>query len=367
MDNKEFALEAWRAWIKNRLSNKVALVLIFSGIALLTPAWWYGLANAVVTHLTESNLEPFKESSTTGWILLSIGLALVALNIWENKTTRNKEVIGIRHKSLGSFPKEAITPDLPYLQKLRHYREVDVDHTDSYKNGVLVDHQSIQNRIEKVPIELDAILNTSINTPIAYYGLTHIPLAFYLGYLLSDNKYLVQLYEMNNNSGKWNQLGSVAPQLKLVTDYEDLTSTTKHGDVILSIGISYPVHPSEIEELEITNILGVVSINAAAPQRQLISSEYQIDQVCSEFRSVLEHIKNTCPNRQRIHLFYSGPVSLSFALGRCLSERIDSEIVIYNYSIKETPKYNWHLSLNNPSVTPIFSITSQAGDEHASV
>lgn len=368
MDNKQFTLELWRIWVSRRLSSKVASLFVISGIMMLTPAWWYGLANAAYSHISESNLEPFEESPTTGWIFITVGLVMVALSIWESKQARNKEVVGIRHKSLGSFPKEAIKPDLPFLQKLWHYRELNVDHTDSYENGVLDDHQSIQRRIERVPAELDGILGTSTDTPIAYYGLTHIPLAFYLGYLLSDNKYKIQLFELNNDSGRWNQLSGIAPPIKLVADYKNLVSTTDRGDVILSIGISYPVDPSEIDELGITNILGRTSINAVYPKRQLISSENQIDQVCTQFKAALEHIKNTFINRQIIHLFYSGPVSLSFALGRCISERIDSQIVIYNYSIKETPKYNWSLSANNPSSsTSIISTTPNKGEDRASV
>ena len=368
MNNKEFTLELWRIWVSRRLSTKVAGLFIASGIVMLTPAWWYGLANVAYFQVTESNLEPFDDSPTTGWVFISIGLVLVALSIWESKRARNKEIIGIRHKSLGSFPKEAIKPDLPFLQKLWHYRELDVDHTDSYENGVLDDHQSIRRRIEKVPVELDGILGTSIDTPIAYYGLTHIPLAFYLGYLLSDNKYQIQLFEFNNDSGRWDQLSGIAPSLKLITNYKNLASTTEQGDVILSIGISYPVHPSEIDGLGISNILGKVSINAEHPKRQLINSETQIEQVCTEFKVVLEHIINTCPNREKVHLFYSGPVSLGFALGRCISERIDSEIVIYNYSIKEAPKYNWSLPVNSPSsATAMISTLPKKGEDRASV
>jgi len=366
LNNKEFILELWRIWVSRRLSKWAASFLIISGIGMLNPQWWYGLVNAAYMQITSSRMPPLDESPTTGWILLILGLVMVVLSVWESKRTRNKEVIGIRHKSIGNFPKEAIKPDLPFLQKLWHYREIDIDHSDSYVDGVLIDHQSILRRIKKVPVELDGILNTNTDIPVAYYGLTHIPLAFYLGYLLADNKYKIQLYELNNDSGRWNQLSGVIPSLRLITDYKNLASSTEQGDVILSIGISYPVHHSEIDELEIPNELGRISIEVENPTRQLINNQEQIEQVCNEFKSTLEHIKNTCPNRQRIHFFYSGPISLSFALGRCISERIDSEIVIYNYSIKETPKYNWSLSLNNSFTSINISPNPNKGENHAS-
>ncbi|KKL86599.1 hypothetical protein LCGC14_1943090, partial [marine sediment metagenome] len=214
---------------------------------------------------------------------------------------------------------------------------------------VLNDHDTVVRRIERAPIELDSLLSTKPDSPVAYYGLTHIPLAFYLGYQLSDSKYQIQLFELNNTSGRWDQLNGLSTPVSLIADKSTLARNDNSGDVIMSIGISYPVHQSEIDELGLSNILGQVSLNAETPQRQLITNDTQIDQVCAEFKSMLEHIKNTCPNREKIHLFYSGPVSLCFALGRCMSERIDSEIISYNYSVKETPKYNWALSLNGPT------------------
>jgi len=368
LDKKEFFLEIWRIWVSRRLSNWTATIFIISGISSLSPAWWYGLANSVYSSITNSSMTPFEESPITGWVFIVIGLFLVAMSIWERKSTRNKEVIAIRHKSLGNFLKEALKPDLPFVQRLWFYREIDVDHTDSYENGVLVDHQSVVRRINKVPSELDGILNTNTDTPIAYYGLTHIPLAFYLGYLLSDNKYHVQLYDLNNDSGKWDQLNGIDTLLGLTTDYDNLPNSTEQGDIILSIGISYPVHLFEIDELKITDEIGRVNIEVPNPQRQLISSQIQIEQVCSEFKAALERIKNTCPNRQKVHLFYSGPVSLAFALGRCVSERIDSEILVYNYSVKEQPKYNWCLSLNSTSSAPaIISHQADKGEQNASV
>ncbi|MEY8198914.1 MAG: SAVED domain-containing protein [Colwellia sp.] len=355
MNNREFIIELWRIWVSRRLSSWTASIFIVTGIGALTPQWWYGLANALYFKATQSNLEPFDASPTTGWAFIVIGLVLVALSIWESKRTKNKEVIGIRHISLGNIPLEAIKRDLPYIQKLWHYRELTIDHCDSYSKGILVDYNSVLRRLEKTPDQIDGILQSSTDTPLAYYGLTHIPLAFYLGYLLSDNKYHIQHYELNNDTGRWDQLGELATPIRLKNNCKELTENTGHGSVILTIGISYPIHTSEIDELNIPNELARINIETSLPQRQLICCQSQIDQVCKEFRQTLEQIKNTYPNRQEIHLFYSGPVSLSFALGRIISERIDSEIKIYNYSVKETPKYNWSISFNGSNPTRISS------------
>ena len=366
MNNKEFIIELWSRWISRRLSKWAAIFFITTGSGALMPLWWYGLANVFYYQITKTNMEPFEESPVTGWIFMGIGIVFVVLSIWESKRTRNKEVVGLRHISVGSFPSESIKRELPFLQRLWHYKELDVNHSDAYSNGILIDYESVLRRLEKVPHQLDGILQVNSDTPLVYYGLTHIPLAFYLGYLLSDIKYHIQQYELNNETGRWNQLDTITSLLILKSNSETLVENTNSGNVILTIGISYPIHSSEVDELDIPNELGRINIEASEPQRQLIRSQSQIDQVCREFERTLEHIKNAYPNRVKTHVFYSGPVSLAFALGRVISERIDSEIKIYNYSVKESPRYNWSLSFNGSTLANISSNTKK-GEEHAAV
>ncbi|MEZ9142686.1 MULTISPECIES: SAVED domain-containing protein [unclassified Shewanella] len=366
MNNKEFILEILKLCISKKLSKWAATMFILSGIAALTPQWWYGLANTLYFQVTQSNLKPFEESPTTGWVFIFIGLVLVFLNVWESKKARNKEILGIRHISVADIPPEAIKRDLPYIQRLWHYSELAVDHSDSYNGGILEDYNSVLRALNRIPDQLDGILQANSDTPLAYYGLTHIPLAFYLGYLLSDNKYHIQLYELNNTERRWNQLGSISSPLDLKNNKNELEENAASGNVIVTIGISYPVHPTEVDELEITNELARINIEALMPQRQLICSQEQIEQLCKVFRRSLEQIKNAYPNRDKTHIFYSGPVSLAFALGRVISERIDSEIVIHNYSVKESPKYSWSLSFNGSNPAHI-SKTTEKGEERDSI
>lgn len=362
------AFELFWVWLSRPLASKAAMILIAGGIFLLSPPFWIELLNILIAYVAERQIPITEPQVALGLILIVLGIFLIVFHQWVSKNTKNNQVIGLRHHSLGNFPKEAIKADLPYLQRLKQYKEIDIDHSDSYNNGILFDHQSVMRRLEKVPVELDSHLATEGDAPIAYYGLTHIPMAFYLGYLLSDNKYKINLYELNNQSKHWDQLGGIASTLELSCNRESLTPNQEVGDVIVSIGISYPIHHTEIEELDLRNILGHVEINAQSPQRQLITCHEQISQICDEFKATLENIKNAFPHRQRVHVFYAGPVSLCFALGRCISERIDSAVTIYNYSVKESPKYSWSLTINAPNnASAIYTQQSRKGANNGSV
>jgi hypothetical protein len=327
-------------------AGRAGYALALAGIGIISPSIVVELINLVLAPTPIGQLPSPEPMPITGSFIVIIGASLVLVShIWAPKQ-QNREVIGIRHNSLGTFPREAIRKDLPIFQRLAAYREIDVDHSDSYTNGRLSDHQSVIRRLNRIPDELRGLLGSAPKSPIAYYGLPHVPLAFYLGYLLSDSKYRVDLYDLNNDSGRWDQLSSISSPVDLDTTTDGISPSEASGDLVISIGISYPIHQPEIAEIGLPNILATAEINARHPTRQLITNHYQISQVCTEFRKTLEVLKNKFPRRQRIHIFYAGPVSLSFALGRCISERIDPEVVVYNYSAKSTPRYAWSLSFN---------------------
>lgn len=355
-------------FLSRSVTGRVGYFLVLSGIFLISPPLVIDLINLGLARFDLGQIPPSQPMPILGSVIALAGFILILINHFWIPKHKLKEVIGIRHNSLGSFPKEDVCKDLPLLQRLETYREINVDHSDSYTQGVLHDHQSVVRRLERVPLELSGLLNSAPASPIAYYGLPHIPLAFYLGYLLSDNKYNIDLYDLNNLTGRWNQLSGLPDTLDIVSTADQVKGSVLAGDVVMTIGVSYPVHDVEISELGLANILATVHINARNPQRQIVTNQYQIDTICAEFRRALEAIKNNYPNRQRIHLFYSGPVSLCFALGRCVSERIDPELVVYNYSTKSKPRYSWSLSINSPEhSSALFSSTIAPGDSHAAV
>lgn len=349
-----------------RVTGWVGYILVVAGIYLISPPFYVDLLNLLLEEIDLGRLPTQEPMPILSVLLIFPGVALVVINhLWAPK---HKEVIGLRHNSLGTFPKYDLKKDLPLAQRFETYREIDVDHSDSYANGLLNDHRSVIRRLDKVPQELGGLLGSASGSLIAYYGLPHVPLAFYLGYLLSDNKFNVDLYELGNQPRRWNRLTAGKESLEVNSTLDQITPSDATGDIIIAIGISYPVHQAEIDELDIPDILAKVEINARHPQREVVTNLDQVEKICTEFRRALEETKNRFPNRQRIHLFYAGPVSLCFALGQCISERIDPEITVYNFSAKSRPRYAWSLTLNSPeALSATFSSHVPQGTDNASV
>jgi hypothetical protein len=66
--------------------------------------------------------------------------------------------------------------------------------------------------------------------------------------------------------------------------------------------------------------------------------------ICAAFRKVIDddHIRGN-----RLHIFYSGPVSLGFSLGQRINPTIHGEVRVYNYDAGASPKYNWDILLTH--------------------
>lgn len=367
MKNLEKIIELIRIYISKKLSSRFAILFVVSGLGALAPTWWHGIGNWLTLQVTNTPMEPFKDSPVLGTILLVLAFIFFAINFWEVRNTKNKEFIVIRHKSMGDIPLEAIKSGLSFFEKQWDYRELSIDHSDSYNNGVLSNHDSILRNLENVPHRLSGLLETNNDTAIGYYGISHIPLSFYLGFLLSGNKQHIKLFELKNSTNEWNQLdGDISP-LNLKTNINELTPSSIPGDIVITIGISFPILSTEIDELKLNNIIKTVTIQPEFPKREILTSYENIEQICSAFVEALETIKNLYPNKKKVHLFYCGPVSLCFALGRKLSERIDSEVQIYNYSNKEVPKYSWCLSMNSKKEASIITAQTKEGEAVATI
>ena len=114
MDNiKGVVVLAWK-WLTRPAIGKAGLLLITGGLALLNPPLLVEIANLILSRLINSSLSPMNAQPLFGGVLITVGLLLVLTGYFGSRRSKPSEVIGIRHQSLGSFPKEAIKGCLLY-------------------------------------------------------------------------------------------------------------------------------------------------------------------------------------------------------------------------------------------------------------
>ena len=72
----------------------------------------------------------------------------------------------------------------------------------------------------------------------------------------------------------------------------------------------------------------------------------QLEAICIAFRQVLDEIHAELPRNVTVHVFYAGPVSVGFALGRRISRTIHNPVIAYNYTANTNPAYAWGVEVN---------------------
>jgi hypothetical protein len=85
----------------------------------------------------------------------------------------------------------------------------------------------------------------------------------------------------------------------------------------------------------------------AEPALNAVTSEYQTRTYGTTFRTVLDTLVRMLPNIRRIHIFYAGPATLAFHLGRQISKSIHPHVTVYNYMAKDCPPYSWGLTITS--------------------
>ncbi len=131
------------------------------------------------------------------------------------------------------------------------------------------------------------------------------------------------------------------------------------SEAVIRISVSYPVHESNIAEA-LCRTYRDVHMSITNPRVDAIRTRRQIETIARAFRQVLDKLKSEQPEPARIHVFYSGPMSLAFCLGRQISPTIHAPVFVYNFTAKTTPKYAWAVHVNGDGppeslIVPAFS------------
>ncbi|MTI65449.1 MAG: SAVED domain-containing protein [Firmicutes bacterium] len=139
-----------------------------------------------------------------------------------------------------------------------------------------------------------------------------------------------------NNSSKY-------PKLKLFFDKE-IGSSRAVGDIIVKIGVTYPIYDTDLQGLNINSIKSFY-LKLDQPTRNIVNSSEQLKEYKQVFRNLLDKINQNYPNAKTIHIFYSGQPSLAFTFGATISERMDCNTIVYNHTRNSEIKYSWGLKM----------------------
>lgn len=184
------------------------------------------------------------------------------------------------------------------------------------------------------------ILDANPQATIAYFGLTPIPVAFHLGYLIGNTHPLI-IYQWHHVESRWyKEIEKPSPDYNFSIIPVILPSEVQKGkgDISIRVATSFNIDKHATYEV-IPNPLNEFDIALQNPKVDSLYNQETIRSVVNSFQDVLDAYANKLSDREKIHLFIASSAGLPFALGTRINPNIYPFIQTYQFDRNENPKY----------------------------
>lgn len=185
-----------------------------------------------------------------------------------------------------------------------------------------------------------SILDENPSSRIIYFGLTPIPVAFHLGYLIG-NTHPLTIYQWHHVDSRWyKETDKPAPDYSFSILPLSLPTEVQKGkgDISIRIGTSFAIDKHATYEV-VPNPLNEFDITLENPKVDSLYNQETIKSVVNSFQDVLDTYANKLSDREKIHLFIASSAGLPFALGTRINPNIYPYIQTYQFDRNECPKY----------------------------
>jgi hypothetical protein len=339
------ALQVWTIYCGTTRS-KISIALVVGGIAIIGRGWLEPVVSAGWYVAFGKPINFPGVSPGYGMLLIILGLGFFIWTAHEElraAASSRRVVVAVRHQSMEGLTRPLQPSALPLGLAEADIQRFEINQAPFYSGGVLrTPGAAIHMQIDLLS-RVRAFIDAKPDAQIIYYGKAHIPLIFLAGHTLSTDA-PVRLYELDRQNSGWRAIDEQAKGKDLhmrVVSGENVEAS----DAVIRISVSYPVHKSDVAEA-LRRPYRDVHISVANPRVDAVRTRHQIEAITREFRRVLDELKSNQPAPARIHVFYSGPMSLAFCLGRQISPTIHAPVFVYNFTAKTTPKYAWAVHVN---------------------
>jgi SMODS-associated and fused to various effectors sensor domain len=321
---------------------EIGFPLVLVGIEIVKPIGLLETFLSVLNKYLRLGI-PETLSPVFGVFLILLGLAVILVGEWlrRNTSTRRK-FIAFRQQSFQPFTSALTSNDLPDSLTDADLSVIDCDQSPHLGERPIGIVEAIALQRRKLS-ELNVLRNAFPTAEMGYFGIVHVPLQFLAGCALSTFA-SVRLFELERNSGKWRELESHGPDLGVEAVASSHTKEARA--VAIRIAISYDVNKADVEKV-LACPFEDIRIGIRKPRLDAITAYNQINEVCGRFRQVLDDLHHRVPDSRMVHVFYAGPSSLGFSLGRRISKTIHCRVIVHNYRSASTPKYAWGVEVTS--------------------
>lgn len=248
--------------------------------------------------------------------------------------SKKKKSIALIHKRLGG-PLADIEYDgeAPYIL-LDAVEDQDVfdDFTkEGWEKGKERNEQLYQKFLQKIK-EKDANIGE-------IFPLSPIPLLIHLGSLLTDTV-PYSIYQFNRETGLWVSDNPGTNKDIILTCSKDVKDS---AELAVLVSISGKVKNKTVEEV-LDKEFDVISFEIDEPGLKRVLYKEDVVNIQAKIKDDIEKLLQQ-NDYKKIHLFYAGPAGLAIEIGRGVNPNIWSEVCLYQYNNRMSPKYQYALSI----------------------
>jgi hypothetical protein len=256
--------------------------------------------------------------------------------------------VALRHQSFEPLAGRLAAEDIPRRLHNRTVKHVDCDQS-AFLSGGSFDPVGAVRQQMRMAADLAAVRRADPDTTFGYYGIVHVPLQFLAGCAVSTFPE-VALFELDRATNRWREL-AVGAQPDVGLTVKTLAKPAGAVAVVVRIAVSYEIPLADVADV-VTGPFEDIRIAIAKPRIDAITHYPQIEIIAAAFRGVLDDLHARVAKAQTVHVFYAGPVSLGFSLGRRISHTIHDRVIVYNYTARTNPRYAWGVEVNGGGATP---------------
>jgi CBASS immunity sensor of nucleotide second messenger signals len=320
---------------------KLSIPMVFVGLGLISP----GFKDAAVSYLNKT-FSLGLSLDAPWWIgifLVTIGVIVFLVGFLGGLRVAPPRFIAIRHQSFK--PLTAQLPNEALPKRLRKSKIVTLlcDQSNFLTSGVCDPIGAVRQQ-QQLANDIVANLKTDPAAILGYYGIVHIPLQFLAGCSVSTHP-KVALFELERATSTWCELEG-GKGLDLGVSVSRTADPVSPNACAIRIAVSYPVKSSDVDAV-VPQPYRDYLISVATPTIDIVTHYDQVHILVAALRRTLDEIHNQLPSNLIVHLFYSGPVSVGFSLGRTISRTIHNRVIVYNYTANTSPAYAWGIEVTN--------------------
>lgn len=201
--------------------------------------------------------------------------------------------------------------------------------------------------------ELEPAMEAHPDYRIMYFGLTHIPLAMHLGYLVGDTR-KVEVFQCGYESKSWKWAKESGSGNPLDWRVEGLPTDMIGGETeaVLRYGVYAPIAPIDTKEV-VADATKEVDVQLQTAVLDCLESPQQLATAVEHYQVAVQSLSSMMRGLNGIHLFASVPTGLAFLMGQQISPNRHPWVYIYHYKRTESPRYKLAMVLQEEATNSL--------------